>query len=107
MPSLPANHGSSAPGRTPSATAGRCATGIAPESKSGTVVEIRQSAGRLTPRELSVANYATLGNKEIAIVLGISECTVRAHLSNIARKTGLEGRAAIAVMADRVLRRAA
>jgi DNA-binding CsgD family transcriptional regulator len=67
-----------------------------------------QSDGRLSPRELEVAELAVLArNEDIAVALGISVCTVRAHLANVARKTGLEGRAAIAVWADRLSRDAA
>jgi DNA-binding CsgD family transcriptional regulator len=68
---------------------------------------LAQSDVPLTRRELIVAELAVLGNRDIALALGISPNTVRAHLANVARKTGLESRAAIAVWADRISRRAA
>lgn len=64
-------------------------------------------APSMTARELQVAELATLRNIDIGLALGISDGTVRAHLASIARKTGLETRAAIAVMADRLTRKAA
>lgn len=68
---------------------------------------VAQYAVAPTPREMAVAELAHLGNADIAQILVISPATVKTHLANIARKTGLESRAAIAVWADRQTRRAA
>ncbi len=70
-------------------------------------LNLAQSSQRISCRELSVAGLATLDNADIAIALNISVNTVKMHLFNIKRKTGLETRAAIAVWADRLTRRAA
>lgn len=70
-------------------------------------LDLVQSPRAVTPRELAVAELATLSNADIALALGISHYTVKAHLSNLKLKTGLETRAAIAVWADRQTRRAA
>ena len=51
---------------------------------------------QLTDRELEVLRAVSLGerNKEIAYKLGISERTVKAHLSSIYAKFGVDSRAA-------------
>lgn len=53
---------------------------------------------QLTPREKEVASLAALGlsNKEIAKELGISERTVKAHLSAIFHKAGVKRRSQLA-----------
>ena len=50
----------------------------------------------LTDRELEVLNAVARGDrsKEIAYALGITERTVKAHLSNIYSKLGVDSRAA-------------
>ncbi len=60
----------------------------------------------LTERELEVLQAAARGerNKEIAYKLGISERTVKAHLTNIYEKFGVDSRAAaVAIAAQRHL----
>lgn len=60
----------------------------------------------LTERELEVLEAVARGerSKEIAVHLGISERTVKAHLANIYEKLGVDSRAAaIAVAAQRGL----
>jgi NarL family two-component system response regulator YdfI len=57
----------------------------------------------LTERELEVLNAVARGerSKEIAVQLGISERTVKAHLASIYNKLGVDSRAAaIAVAAQ-------
>ena len=44
--------------------------------------------------ELLINNNST---KEIAIILGISEKTIRNHISNVMQKLGVKGRAAAVV----------
>ncbi|MCH9682261.1 MAG: helix-turn-helix transcriptional regulator [Deltaproteobacteria bacterium] len=53
----------------------------------------------LSPRELEVAEQLSLGlrNREIASRLGISIATVKDHVHHILDKTGLPGRAAVAI----------
>ena len=55
----------------------------------------------LTDRELEVLRAVALGerNKEIAYKLGISERTVKAHLTSIYNKFGVDSRAAAAAIA--------
>ena len=58
----------------------------------------------LTPRELEVLQAAATGerNKEIALRLGISARTVKAHLTSVYNKLGVDSRgAAIAVAAQK------
>ena len=59
---------------------------------------------QLTPRELEVLQAAAVGerNKEIAIRLGISSRTVKAHLTSVYNKLGVDSRAAaIAIAAQK------
>ncbi len=53
----------------------------------------------LTPREKSIFNLLIKNKttKEIALKLGISEKTVRNHISNTMQKLGVKGRAACVV----------
>jgi NarL family two-component system response regulator YdfI len=55
----------------------------------------------LTDRELEVLRAVALGgrNKEIAFELGVSERTVKAHLTNIYSKLGVDSRAAAVAIA--------
>ena len=57
-----------------------------------------QLASRLTQREREVFHYAAMGagNKELADRLGISESTVKVHLTHIFQKLGVNGRAELA-----------
>lgn len=58
----------------------------------------------LTPRELEVLQAAATGerNKEIALRLGISSRTVKAHLTSVYNKLGVDSRAAaIAIAAQK------
>jgi DNA-binding NarL/FixJ family response regulator len=57
---------------------------------------------QLTPRELQVVKGVGRGlrNKEIASRLGISQKTVKSHLNNIFRKLRLDGRVALALLAQ-------
>ena len=61
-------------------------------------------AVELTPRELEVLRAAAAGerNKEIALRLGISPRTVKAHLTSVYNKLGVDSRAAaIAIAAQK------
>jgi DNA-binding CsgD family transcriptional regulator len=54
----------------------------------------------LTPRELDVVRYVMLGesNKQIARRLGISNYTVRDHVSNLLKKAGVTSRSRLALV---------
>jgi len=56
---------------------------------------IRYKEADLTPREVTIAHLASSGlsNKEIAERTSLSSYTVRNHLHNIAKKTGIQNRA--------------
>ena len=56
---------------------------------------------RLSGRELEVFEHAVLGmgNKELAGRLGISEATVKVHLTHIFQKLGVQGRGQLAAAA--------
>jgi DNA-binding NarL/FixJ family response regulator len=54
----------------------------------------------LTPRESQIARFVILGesNKQIARRLGISDYTVRDHVSNLLRKAGATRRSRLALL---------
>ena len=54
----------------------------------------------LTPRESEVVRYVMLGesNKQIARRLGISNYTVRDHVSNLLKKAGVTSRSRLALV---------
>ncbi|NVJ17713.1 response regulator transcription factor [Myxococcus sp. AM010] len=56
--------------------------------------------GRLTPREREVLGYIAAGadNLRIAACLGITERTVKAHITSIYKKVGSESRTQLAVL---------
>lgn len=55
---------------------------------------------RLTPREAEIVRYVMLGesNKQIARRLGISNYTVRDHVSNLLKKSGVSSRSRLALV---------
>ena len=59
------------------------------------------NSAELTPRELEVLRAAATGerNKEIAVNLGISPRTVKAHLTSVYNKLGVDSRAAATAIA--------
>ena len=60
-------------------------------------------AGALTPREREVLSLvaAGLANKQIARRLGISDRTVKAHLTSVFARLGVEDRTQAALWAQR------
>jgi DNA-binding CsgD family transcriptional regulator len=54
----------------------------------------------LTPRESEIVRYVMLGesNKQIARRLGISNYTVRDHVSNLLKKAGVSSRSRLALV---------
>ena len=54
----------------------------------------------LTPRESEIVRFVMLGesNKQIARRLGISNYTVRDHVSNLLKKTGVTSRSRLALV---------
>ncbi len=64
----------------------------------------RGGRARLTPREREVLRLLGTSNKEIAAALGISERTVKFHVTSIFNKLGAETRAqAVAIAAEQRL----
>lgn len=63
----------------------------------------RAAGDRLTPREREVVGLIAggLSNKRIALELGISEKTVKTHVSSVLSKLGLTDRTQVAVLAVR------
>jgi NarL family two-component system response regulator YdfI len=72
-------------------------------SNAGGLSASRSSDINLTERELEVLRWVAQGqrSKEIAIALGISERTVKAHLASIYNKLGVDSRAAAIAVAGR------
>lgn len=60
----------------------------------------RQPSVHLTPRESEIVRYVMLGesNKQIARRLGISNYTVRDHVSNLLKKSGVSSRSRLALV---------
>lgn len=60
----------------------------------------RPSSIHLTPRETEIVRYVMLGesNKQIARRLGISNYTVRDHVSNLLKKSGVTSRSRLALV---------
>jgi two-component system, NarL family, response regulator YdfI len=80
------------------------ALSVSPSSNTRPVENIRSKQGlQLTERELEVLILAAQGerNKEIAIKLAITERTVKAHLTHIYNKMGVDSRAAAVATAAR------
>ena len=73
---------------------------LSQSSGSGTTIPVRTD---LTERELEVLRAVAQGerSKEIAINLGISERTVKAHLASIYNRLGVDSRAAAIAVASR------
>jgi DNA-binding NarL/FixJ family response regulator len=63
----------------------------------------RRQQPSLTPREVEVVRLITEGlrNKEIAVMLGISEQTAKVHVKNILAKLRVNDRAAVISVAAR------
>jgi DNA-binding CsgD family transcriptional regulator len=60
----------------------------------------KPSSVHLTPRESEIVRFVMLGesNKQIARRLGISNYTVRDHVSNLLKKTGVTSRSRLALV---------
>jgi DNA-binding NarL/FixJ family response regulator len=61
-------------------------------------LEREHYADVLTPRQWELVDMVSRGlsNKEIGLLLGLQEGTVKAHLHNIYQKTGVSNRTALA-----------
>lgn len=74
-----------------------------PEVQSAVTADWREPAARLTDREREVVKQVAIGlrNAEIAQRLGVSEVTVKTHLSNVFQKLGVRDRVELALYAVR------
>jgi DNA-binding NarL/FixJ family response regulator len=81
---------------TPPIQAARWSARAAPQRHGGTLA-------RLTPREYEIARAVGEGqsNKRTACALGITERTVKAHLTEIFRKLGIDDRVQLALLVAR------
>lgn len=68
--------------------------------RAGTGQMPTQANVHLTPRESEIVRYVMLGesNKQIARRLGISNYTVRDHVSNLLKKSGVSSRSRLALV---------
>lgn len=68
--------------------------------------EVARQVASLTPQQLRVLLLLADGyaNKAVAVDLGVSEATVKAHVTVILRKLGLERRTQAALLAQRLFR---
>jgi two-component system, NarL family, response regulator len=71
--------------------------------QAGALLADRMAAPHLTERELEILRLVAEGkaNKEIAAVLGVTEGTVKSHVSSITAKLGVSGRTEAALEAVR------
>jgi DNA-binding CsgD family transcriptional regulator len=71
-----------------------------PTAQNGAPVRAPRPPIHLTPRELDIVRYVMLGesNKQIARRLGISNYTVRDHVSNLLKKAGVTSRSRLALV---------
>ncbi|MGE5160318.1 MAG: response regulator transcription factor [Betaproteobacteria bacterium] len=71
-----------------------------PLAPNGTPGRATRPPIHLTPRELEVVRHVMLGesNKQIARRLGISNYTVRDHVSNLLKKAGVTSRSRLALV---------
>lgn len=74
-------------------------TGL-PSSAGATPPRVARPPLHLTPRESEIVRYVMLGesNKQIARRLGISNYTVRDHVSNLLKKAGVSSRSRLALV---------
>jgi NarL family two-component system response regulator LiaR len=65
------------------------------------LARVAPSPDDLTPREIEVLRYVAMGrsNRDIALVLGVGEETIKSHVGNLLAKLGVENRAQAAVQA--------
>lgn len=71
-----------------------------PMAPDGAPAHVTRPPIHLTPRELEIVRYVMLGesNKQIARRLGISNYTVRDHVSNLLKKAGVTSRSRLALV---------
>lgn len=84
------NEESASPGGASSSSSSQASTGPIP----------RRPPIHLTPRESEIVRFVMLGesNKQIARRLGISNYTVRDHVSNLLKKSGVTSRSRLALV---------
>lgn len=77
----------------------------APDRERGQASSVEERLEKLSPQELRILLHIKDGrlNKQIAGDLGISESTVKTHISTLLRKLDLQSRTQAAVLAQRLL----
>ena len=70
------------------------------DGRAASAISLRQLLHSLTPREQEIARWVSEGatNKRIARYLGVTERTVKSHLTTIFRKTGSKDRIQLALL---------
>ena len=70
----------------------------------GTITPFTPPAARLTPTQLKVMDGVRSGllNKQIAYELKVSEATIKAHVSAILQKLGVESRTQAVIAAAKI-----
>jgi DNA-binding NarL/FixJ family response regulator len=68
------------------------------------IIDLVRRIGRLTPQQMRVLMMLSEGllNKQIAYELGVSEATVKAHVSAILQKLGVDSRTQAVIAASRI-----
>lgn len=74
------------------------------ESTSKDELDSAQTLANLTPQQFKVASMVRRGllNKQIAYELGVTEATVKAHMTEILRKLGVNSRTQAAMIVDKL-----
>jgi DNA-binding NarL/FixJ family response regulator len=68
------------------------------------IAQLRSRLATLTPQQVRVLMMLSEGllNKQIAYALGVSEATVKAHVSAILQKLGVESRTQAVILASKI-----
>ena len=90
--------------RSSAAACGRRPTSISPRGSDAETAELMARMATLTPQQVRVLMMLSEGllNKQIAYQLGVSEATVKAHVSAILQKLGVESRTQAVIAAAKI-----
>ena len=74
------------------------------ETEDKEIADLVRRLGRLTPQQMRVLMMLSEGllNKQIAYALGVSEATVKAHVSAILQKLGVDSRTQAVIAASKI-----